>query len=1005
MPAQNPQSASGMMQTHSSIIVGLGLLASGIAGLGDASLGAAAPPSPTVNIRRNPVLVGKVWPADFNGDGITDLAGSSLSPDAPFDPPLVTVLLGRGDGTYGAALRTNHMGSVLSIGDFNGDGKVDVIEQRLDTDEDMIALAGNGDGTFGAAGFVTSTFHTFFALSGDIDGDGKRDVVVACDNETSGGDQNQILVIRGNGDLTFDWQHAAVIPASAGARDGTIADLDGDGLKEIVIANHDAQSLTLLRNTGAFTFATWEIGYTHYANDVVAADVNGDERLDLIVAGSDSGIPDRAYHQGVASVLMGTGRATFAGPVDFPTAPGAWQVVVGDFNRDGIPDIATANNSSIKVDDCGFPWKTWDSLSILPGIGDGTFAAASNFSIGNQRNVDDQFVNQNQVWSLNTSDVNGDHATDLIVSSGTIVLNQPTDPNWAPKVDAGPDRPANADHSVTLRAVADDVDQDMLTYRWIDSGGESIQPVPNPCFTPHTLGVHTFTVTVSDGHGHTASDSVVIDFGGTGGGGGSPVRITFTSPASGETVPAHQPYVLRWTTSSTASDGETMLMYVSTDGGATSTFITECNHVTVGAHQCTWNNPNPPTEQAYVWAATRDADVPAHGWTGLFKIRAATGGGGTGTLPSGWLHADVGSVGAAGATTVDGSVFEGDVFTVSASGADIWGTADEFHYVWKSMGGNFEINTRVGSVDAVNAWTKAGLMVRANATDAASPHVSLFATPGKGIAFQRRTTEGGSSISTAGPAYTAPVYLRLVRDGVNFFAYYRKNPTDAWTLLAQQTTSMGSTVDVGVAVTSHADGSIATAKFRGVRLAASPAWSTSAIGAATGSASITNGTTYTVKGSGADIWGTSDALEYLWVPFSGSGRITARVLSVQNAHPWTKAGVMIRESLAADAKQIDGFITPGKGFAMQYRSATGGTSVSAGQKTGTAPAWVQLERVVGPSSDFIQAYYSTDLQVWRLIGQLDITLSKDIYIGLAVSSHNAGVEATATFDDVRIDRY
>lgn len=984
------------MQTHSSIIIGLGLLASGIAGLGDASLGAAAPQSPTVNIRRNPVLVGKVWPADFNGDGITDLAGSSLSPDAPFDPPLVTVLLGRGDGTYGAPLRTNHMGDVLSIGDFNGDGKVDVVAQRLDTDEDMIALAGNGDGTFGAAGFVTSTFHTFFALSGDIDGDGKRDVVVACDNETSGGDQNQILVIRGNGDLTFDWQHAAVIPASAGARDGTIADLDGDGLKEIVIANHEAQSLTLLRNTGALTFATWEIGYTHYANDVVAADVDGDGRLDLIVVGSDVSGP---YHEGVASVLVGTGSATFAGPIDFPTAPGAWQVVVGDFNRDGIPDIATANNSSIKVDDCsGFPWKTWDSLSILPGFGNGTFAAASTFSIGNQSHVDDQWINRNQVGSLNTSDVNGDHAADLI-ADGTIFLNQPADPNWPPTVSAGPDQTLGGTR-IQLKAIASDVDQDMLTYRWTAGNGVSVPPVPNPCVDVQFNGTYTFTVTVDDAHGNLASDSVTVTIPGS----GDFESLTFTSPAEGEVVPAGAPYTIRWT-STGHGDAEELIFHYSTDNLATSNLLTECSYVKVGAHQCTWNNPNPPTEQAYVWAATRDADVPAHGWTGLFKIRAATGGGGTGTLPSGWLHADVGSVGAAGATTVDGSVFEGDVFTVSASGADIWGTADEFHYVWKSMGGNFEINTRVGSVDAVNAWTKAGLMVRANATDAASPHVSLFATPGKGIAFQRRTTEGGSSISTAGPAYTAPVYLRLVRDGVNFFAYYRKNPTDAWTLLAQQTTSMGSTVDVGVAVTSHADGSIATAKFRGVRLAASPAWSTSAIGAATGSASITNGTTYTVKGSGADIWGTSDALEYLWVPFSGSGRITARVLSVQNAHPWTKAGVMIRESLAADAKQIDAFITPGKGFAMQYRSATGGTSVSAGQKTGTAPAWVQLERVVGPSSDFIQAYYSTDLQVWRLIGQLDITLSKDIYIGLAVSSHNAGVEATATFDDVRIDRY
>ena len=107
--------------------------------------------------------------------------------------------------------------------------------------------------------------------------------------------------------------------------------------------------------------------------------------------------------------------------------------------------------------------------------------------------------------------------TDLVASWGAIVINNAPDPNWAPTVTASSSQPDPETHSITLRASANDVDQDMLTYAWSDSGGGWIAPVPNPCYTPETLGVHTFTVTVNDGHGHTATDSVVVDFGSGGG--------------------------------------------------------------------------------------------------------------------------------------------------------------------------------------------------------------------------------------------------------------------------------------------------------------------------------------------------------------------------------------------------------------------------------------------------------------------------------------------------------
>ena len=202
--------------------------------------------------------------------------------------------------------------------------------------------------------------------------------------------------------------------------------------------------------------------------------------------------------------------------------------------------------------------------------------------------------------------------------------------------------------------------------------------------------------------------------------------------------------------------------------------------------------------------------------SGRFAIRA----GSVSTLPNGWAHADVGAVGAPGSATFDGNVLLGDALTVSGSGADIWGSADEFHYAWKIIDSlEFEIEARVSSVDAAHAWAKAGLMIRADVLDPSSQHASIFVTPARGVVFQRRTADGGVSINTSGSAFTAPVWLRLVRRALVVTAYYKKSPTDQWTLLGQQplpALPKRSAIAVGLAVASHADGTLARAKFEGV---------------------------------------------------------------------------------------------------------------------------------------------------------------------------------------------
>ncbi len=96
--------------------------------------------------------------------------------------------------------------------------------------------------------------------------------------------------------------------------------------------------------------------------------------------------------------------------------------------------------------------------------------------------------------------------------------------------------------------------------------------------------------------------------------------------------------------------------------------------------------------------------------------------------------------------------------------------------------------------------------------------------------------------------------------------------------------------------------------------------------AAAGSTSITNGV-YTVRASGADIWERSDEFRFVYGRLSRDGEITARVDSVSATDPWTKAGVMIRETLSASSRYAYALVSPSNGVAFHYRASTGGSAV------------------------------------------------------------------------------
>jgi len=176
-------------------------------------------------------------------------------------------------------------------------------------------------------------------------------------------------------------------------------------------------------------------------------------------------------------------------------------------------------------------------------------------------------------------------------------------------------------------------------------------------------------------------------------------------------------------------------------------------------------------------------------------------------------------------------------------------------------------------------------------------------------------------------------------------------------------------------------------------------WQSQDIGAvgAAGSATASGGT-FTVRGAGADIWNGADAFHYVWQPFNGDATLIARVATVEFVANWVKAGVMIRESLTADSPHALMLVSAGKGLAFQRRVARGGISTTTSGGAGVAPAWVKLER----RGNTISAFRSADGVTWTLVDSDTFTMPASVYVGLAVSSHDATRTATVTFDNVSV---
>ena len=309
--------------------------------------------------------VGDIVTADFNHDGVADLAIADTANKT------VHVLLGKGDGTFlpQADYGLSDVATAIAMTDINRDGTADIVVGTAN--KQVSVLLGRPNGTFQAAKSLTLSFVPGRLLFGNLNGDGSTDMVI-----TGQGGSTTLSVLPGNGDGTFGAGTDCTIPKLGSGASVLLEDLNGDGVFDVLLVTNNYANY-LMSGIGDGAFQT-PVYLSEMNGNVIAADLNGDGILDLAFVPS----------QGMVGIQLGRGDGTFTPPRYFPSgavqtkpptdgvalSSTALPIAVSDFNGDGVPDLITPE-------------------MILLGQGDGTFRQSAvdysgNFSVVADVNAD-----------------------------------------------------------------------------------------------------------------------------------------------------------------------------------------------------------------------------------------------------------------------------------------------------------------------------------------------------------------------------------------------------------------------------------------------------------------------------------------------------------------------------------------------------------------------------------------------------------------------------------------
>jgi len=406
-------------------------------------------------------------------------------------------------------------------------------------------------------------------------------------------------------------------------------------------------------------------------------------------------------------------------------------------------------------------------------------------------------------------------------------------------------------------------------------------------------------------------------------------------------------------------------------------------------------------------------------------------------LPDGWKAMDIyknkSDIGLPGSTS-----YKNGAFSVTAAGYNIWYGSDGFHYVYKQMSGDGEITARVKSMDGTHVYAKAGIMVREKLT-ANSKMVVNAVEPYSMCQFVWRSKDNGGcefAVNEGAAHLFGPYWVKLVRKGENFIGYESADGKN-WTLLYQKKVEMAKDVYVGLAVSSldiktynHVvfDNVSLSTKLSDIKAVPLPriksslkpvqgnidpktGWKSADIfngkkqSSQKGGASLKDGV-FTVSGAG-DVWNRSDSFHYVYKPFSGDGEVVVRVKSMTDTDMQAKAGIMFREKLANNSKNVFMCMMPYATTDMQCRLEEMTDSVNKvdGEearhetvKELCGPYWLKLVR----KGDTFTSYDSEDGKTWYETGAYTVKMTKELYVGLAVASIDKKVLCTAVFDNLGI---
>lgn len=324
---------------------------------------------------------------------------------------------------------------------------------------------------------------------------------------------------------------------------------------------------------------------------------------------------------------------------------------------------------------------------------------------------------------------------------------------------------------------------------------------------------------------HSAGTAVQIVSGTPG---NTPPSVSLTTPASGSAFTAGSAITLNATATDTDGTVSKVDFYSNTTLLGTST---------TAPYSFTWASV-PAGSYNVTAVATDNSGGITTSANASISVTAAS------TLPTPWTSGDIGSTGVAGSAT-----YASGIFSVKGSGVDVWGNADSFQYVYQPLDGNGTITARVASQQNTDPWALAGVMIRESLT-AGSREAIAAVTPSNGVSFTWRSATNGASSYTNGNAGSAPYWLRLQRSGNTITAFKSANGT-TWTQYASTTITMGTSVYVGLAVTSHNNNVLATDTFDNVTVTGSADTTPPTISA------ITTGTINQNGGSVA--WTTNEA--------------------------------------------------------------------------------------------------------------------------------------------------